>query len=130
MFETFALRHIPALFIATTTTFGGMWPLFDARGAMLEFGFPARIANTPACAPVMVMGTVRTSIIGMLLYIFYARNQLDVVDTILAVTGAYAGVIDSYLVWREGKPGKAVFRLVSSLLISAWGIAGWTTAVH
>lgn len=128
MFETFTLGHIPALLVGTAMTFGGMWPMCDARGAMLEYGFPARIADTRACAPVMVMGTVRTSIIGMLVFIFYARNQLDAVDTIMALTGAYAGVVDSYLVWKEGRHGKAVFRLISCLLISAWGVAGWTAA--
>ena len=126
MFEHFELRHIPALFAASTMAFGGLWPMFDARGAILEFGLPARIADTPATAPVMVVGNVRTTIIGLLMLIFYSRGQYEVVDTFMAVTGAYAGLIDSYVVWKEGNPGKAAARLVSSGLIAAWGFAGWT----
>ncbi|KAJ7033127.1 hypothetical protein C8F04DRAFT_1210959 [Mycena alexandri] len=126
MFEHFSPRHLPALFITTTMTLGGMWPMLNARRAMLEFGLPARIAENPAAAPVMVVGTVRTTIIGLLMLNFYARGQLEVVDTIMAVTGAYAGLVDSYVVWEEGNPSKAVFRLVSSWLIAAWGVAGMT----
>lgn len=107
-------------------TFGGMWPIFDARGAILEFGFPARIADTPAAAPVMVIGSARTTCIGLLVFLFYSRNQLDLVDQVMAVIGAYAGLVDSYVVWKEGRPRKAVFRLVSSWLLAAWGFAGLT----
>ncbi|KAI1162482.1 hypothetical protein F5B18DRAFT_652610 [Nemania serpens] len=126
MFEHFHPRHIPALLAGTTMTFGGMWPIFDAPGAMREFGFPDRIAAAPEAAPVMVTGNVRTTIIGLLMLLFYSRGQYDTLDTFLAVTGAYAGLLDSYVVWREGRPGQAVFRLVSSGFLSLWGILGWT----
>ncbi|KAI3337487.1 hypothetical protein HD806DRAFT_41940 [Xylariaceae sp. AK1471] len=127
MFSHFRLRHIPALLIASTTTFGGMWPLlFSARSAMLEFGLPERIANTAVAAPVFVVGNARTTVIGLLTFLFYSRRQLDVVDTIMAVTGLYCGLVDSYVVWREGNPSYAVFRLISSGLISAWGVMGMT----
>ncbi|KAH8883745.1 hypothetical protein GQ53DRAFT_663242 [Thozetella sp. PMI_491] len=122
----FELRHIPALFSASAMTFGGMWPLFDPRGALREFGFPARIAEAPAAAPVHAVGAVRTTVLGMLLFIYYSRGQMEVVDTILAVMGGYAGLVDSYVVWKEGQRGKAIFRLVSSGLIPAWGFAGLT----
>lgn len=93
---------------------------------MLEFGFPARIADTPAAAPVMVIGQARTTCIGLLVFLFYSRNQLDVIDQVMAVTGAYAGLVDSYVVWKEGAPRKVIFRLVSSWLIAAWGFSGLT----
>lgn len=91
MFEGFALRHIPGLMfvsllplggaapssvdrrsltlqsissVASTMTFGGLWPIFDAKGAMTEFGFPASIASASAAGPVMVIGQVRGTIIG------------------------------------------------------------------
>jgi hypothetical protein len=51
---------------------------------------------------------------------------MDVVDTFMGVMGAWAGVVDSYVVWKEGDPSKAIFRLVSSWLIAAWGFAGMT----
>ncbi|KAH8755788.1 hypothetical protein F5883DRAFT_504500 [Diaporthe sp. PMI_573] len=127
MFGGFELRHILGLIVASTMTFGGTWPLFDARGAMLEFGLPARIADTPAASPVMVINGVRTTIIGLLVFTFYSRNQLDLVDLVMAVTGTYAGLVDSYVVWKEGNSRKAVFRLVSSGLLAAWGWAGWTS---
>ncbi|ROW10659.1 hypothetical protein VPNG_05110 [Cytospora leucostoma] len=131
MFEQFSLRHIPAVIdsTASTMTLGGIWPMLNPSGAMREFGFPSRIANAPAAAPVMVTGQVRTTAIGLLVSIFYCQGRLDVVDTVMAVTGAYAGLVDSYVVWREGGgPPMALFRLVSSGLIAAWGFAGLTEA--
>lgn len=100
--------------------------MFDPKASMEEFGFPARIATSPVAAPVMVIGQARGSIIGMLVFLFYSRDQMDLVDTVLAVTGAYAGLVDSYVVWKQGNPRYAVFRFVSSGLISAWGFAGLT----
>ncbi|KAI1761493.1 hypothetical protein GGR53DRAFT_23833 [Hypoxylon sp. FL1150] len=126
MFSHFTPRHIPALFVATAMTFGGMWPLLDARAAMLEFGMPPRVAEAPAARPVFVVGNARTTVLGALVFIFYARGRLDAVDTILAVTGAYAGLVDSWVVWREGKSKNALFRLVSSWAVSAIGLVGFT----
>lgn len=100
--------------------------MFDAKASLKEFGFPARIASAPVAAPVMVIGQARGTIIGMLVFLFYSRNQMDLVDTLLAVTGAYAGLVDSYVVWKQGNPRYAIFRLISSGLISAWGFAGLT----
>lgn len=104
--------------------------MFDAKGAMTEFGFPANIASAPAAAPVMVIGQVRGTIIGLLVFLFYSRNQLELVDTVMAVTGAYAGLVDSYVVWKVGNPRMALVRFISSGLISAWGYAGWTAGRH
>ncbi|KAK2601144.1 hypothetical protein N8I77_010614 [Diaporthe amygdali] len=127
MFEHFELRHVPTLFTATVMTFGGMWSYFDPRAAMLEFGLPDRIAATPAAGTVMHINNARTTVLGMCLYTLYFRRQLAACDTILAVLGAYAGLVDSYVVWREGNPRKAAFRLASSWLLSAVGLAGWTS---
>ncbi|KAI0455628.1 hypothetical protein F5B21DRAFT_503187 [Xylaria acuta] len=102
-------RHIPALMVAVTMTFGGVWPLLDPRGSMLEFGLPPRIANTPAAAPVFKSGNARTTVTGLLTFFFYVRNQLDVVDTIMAITGAYCGLVDGYVVWGGGKPAAGSF---------------------
>ncbi|KAI0415870.1 hypothetical protein F5X98DRAFT_345143 [Xylaria grammica] len=128
MFWHFEFGHIPALIAGSTMAFGGLWPMFDARGAMLEFGFPARVADTPAAAPVFVVGNARTTCLGFLMLLFYSRRQFAVVDTCLAVVGAYAGAVDSYVVWKEGNPRMALFRLVSSGFLSAWGYLGWTAA--
>ncbi|KAH8767363.1 hypothetical protein F5883DRAFT_73387 [Diaporthe sp. PMI_573] len=126
MFEHFELRHVPTLFTATVMTLGGMWSYFDPRAAMLEFGLPDRIAATPAAAAVMHINNARTTVLGMSLYALYFRNHLATCDVILAILGAYAGLVDSYVVWKEGNPRKAAFRLGSSWLLSAVGLAGWT----
>ncbi|GAP89282.1 putative efflux pump antibiotic resistance [Rosellinia necatrix] len=126
MFQNVQLRHAPALLVATTMTFGGLWPFLDARGAMEEFGFPARVAAAPAAAPVFRVGNARTTTIGLLVFLFYARGQLAAVDAVVAVTGAYCGLVDSYVVWREGNPRHALFRLASSGLLSACGLWGLT----
>ncbi|KAI1779201.1 hypothetical protein F4818DRAFT_437989 [Hypoxylon cercidicola] len=69
---------------------------------MLESRGPARPWSS---------ATIRTTVIGALLFVCYARRQLDIVDTFLAVAGAYAGFVDSYVGWREGNTRKAGFRL-------------------
>ncbi|KAH9905869.1 hypothetical protein F4778DRAFT_682145 [Xylariomycetidae sp. FL2044] len=126
MFQHFHPRHIPALITGTAMAFGGMWPMIDPRGAMREFGFPDRIANAPEAAPVMIVGNVRTSVLGFLMLLFYWRCQYDILDTFLAVTGAYAGVVDCIVVWGEGSPRQAIFRLINSGFLSMWGILGRT----
>ncbi|KAI0097648.1 hypothetical protein GGR51DRAFT_577936 [Nemania sp. FL0031] len=126
MFENFRLQHIPGLIVASSMTFGGIWPLFDAHGAMSEFGFPQRIASAPPTAPVFQVGNARTTTIGLLTFFYYARQQYEIVDTIMTITGAYCGLLDSYIVWREGRPRHAIFRLVSSGFLSAWGFWGLT----
>ncbi|KAI1371381.1 hypothetical protein F4677DRAFT_435923 [Hypoxylon crocopeplum] len=126
MFEHFKLRHIPPLFVGCSMAFGGLWPIFNPKAAMLEFGFPAYIANSSPAYPVMVSQSVRTSVLGLVMLTFYSRGKLTEVDTVMAITGIYVGIMDSYVL-RVDSPGKAVFRLVSGLLIGAWGLAGLTT---
>ncbi|KAI5919989.1 hypothetical protein F4810DRAFT_685134 [Camillea tinctor] len=81
MFEHFELRHVPALFVATVMTFGGMWSYFDVRAAMLEFGLPDRIASTPAAAAVMHINNARTIVLGMCMYTLYFYRELAACDT-------------------------------------------------
>ncbi|KAI4592936.1 hypothetical protein KJ359_010188 [Pestalotiopsis sp. 9143b] len=126
MFNQVQFRHVPALVVATTMTFGGLWSFFDARAAMLEFGLPDRIASTPGAASVMLINNARTTAFGLCMFTFYYRGQMEVCDTILAILGAYAGLVDSYVVWKEGNSRKAAFRFVSSGLLSAAGFAGLT----
>lgn len=108
-------------------TFGGMWPAFDAPGAMREFGFPSRIADAPAAAPVMVTGQARGTAIGLLVFLFYSRNQLELVDLVTAVTAAYCALVDLYVVWKEGEPRDAVLRFVTSGMLAVLGYAGMTS---
>jgi hypothetical protein len=42
MLAHFSLRHIPTLFAAAATTFGGVIHFFNAEYAICEFGLPQR----------------------------------------------------------------------------------------
>ncbi|RYP52993.1 hypothetical protein DL769_010587 [Monosporascus sp. CRB-8-3] len=126
MFEQFRPQDIPALIVASGTCYTGLWPLWNARSSMLTFGFPTRIAEAPAAHPVMVTCQVRTTILGMIIFAFYSQSKRDEIDTVLAIMGTYAGLVDSYVFNREGNPSKAIFRLIVGLSIGAWGFAGMT----
>lgn len=127
MFEDFHPRGIVPLVIAMTSLWDAFAVVLDPRGAMQDFGFPAWIANTPACYPVFVMTTVRMEVIGVLLFTFYAREQLEVVDTILAVTGLYLGAMDSLLLWRAHRSRQAFRHILICFTMAIWGLAGCTS---
>lgn len=126
----FSGRHMPALFAALTTSIGGFWPLFSPAGALLEFGFPARVANAPAAHPVMMVNGARTTVLGVIMFVLYFRGMLEECDILLTLMGGYLGLVDSYVCWRQGNPGKAVFRLVTSLGLGAWGFFGQTSGAR
>ncbi|EZG06236.1 hypothetical protein H106_04021 [Trichophyton rubrum CBS 735.88] len=120
MFEHFTAWHIPPLFVATATTFGGLMPFWNAAYAIEEFGLPKRIAVSKEAQAIMITASGRTTALGLALFTFYSQNKLREVNTIMFILG-YLGLVDGYVCWREGVPGKAVFRTVSGLLIAAWG---------
>jgi hypothetical protein len=124
-FTNFTLFHIPPLLIAAALTFGGLMPFFNAEAAILEFGLPRRIAISKPAQSIMIVSSARISAIGMALFMFYFQEKLEAVDTILLILG-YVGLVDGYVSWCEGVPGKAVFRTTSGLLIAAWGYFGMT----
>ncbi|KAI1363323.1 hypothetical protein F5Y08DRAFT_245271 [Xylaria arbuscula] len=126
MFERFALRHIPALFVASVTLIGVLWPIFNPRRSPLEFGFPAHIVESPTAAPVMLVVQVRTTTIGLVMFMLYSRGQMDVLDLIIAVFGLTARVVDSYAVWKQGNTRKAVYRLVVSWTLAGCGLSSMT----
>lgn len=39
----------------------------------------------------------------------------------------WAGVADGYLCWKEGVPGRALFRFSASLVVGGWGFLGLTS---
>ncbi|KAK7967566.1 MFS general substrate transporter [Apiospora aurea] len=118
MSEQFSPRHMPALIAASTMTFGGLWSYFDPRAAMLEFGLPDRIASTPGAAAVMHINNARTTVLGTCLFALYFTRQRAACDTVLAILGAYAGLVDSYVVWKEGNPRKAGILCMLSFMAS------------
>lgn len=120
------LYHLPALLASLTSTTGSLWSLLSPATSLREFGFLPHISNSPAAQPIMVVAQTRGAVLGMLMAIFYWRGQYAEVDLILALYGGYAGVVDSWVVWRQGNRGKAVFRLVGSWAIAAAGLGGLT----
>ena len=124
-----ALAHIPFLFVASALTFGGLMPFFNAEYSILEFGLPPRVATSKPAQSIMIVSSARITAIGLALFTFFFRGQLEVVDTIL-VTLAYVGLVDGYVCWLEGVPRQAIFRTLSGILIAAWGWFGMTAAAR
>lgn len=126
MFANFSPNHIPALFVATALTFGGMWPIFNPKSAIREMGFPQRLYDSREAQSIMTLGMGRTTVIGMTLYTFYFQEKFVEVDTLLCILGAYLGGIDAFVCLKEEVPGKALFRGSSGAIISAIGWYGLT----
>lgn len=101
--------------------------MFHTRTTMLSFGLPAHIADVPGTWPVWVIAQAHTSIMGILIFIFYFRRQLDIVDIILGVSSGYAALVDSYVIWSQGEAAKAALRVGVTGLFCAWGLAGMTS---
>ena len=120
------LRRVPVLLLASSITFGGFIPFWDAEYAIRLFGLPGRIAVSPTAQSVMILSSARISAIGMAIFIFMYQRKYAAVDTMLSVIG-YIGLVDGYVCWMEGVPNKAVFRCAASLLAAAWGWFGLTT---
>lgn len=118
----FAWRHFPVLFIGTTATLGGIMPMALPEFALKEFGFPDRIAQSPAAHPVIVMGANRGTALGVLMWTFYLQGKFTEMYTTLAVMSTWVGAVDAFTVFRHGKPGKAIFRFCMS---SAFAVYAW-----
>ena len=127
MFNQYRLSDIPPLLVATATTFGGLWPFWAPRDAMLEFGLPKRIADNPLTHSVMAISSARTSALGLLIFIFYSQGRFSEVDTVLCVMGFCLGAADGYICWKEAVPRRGLFRATMGLVIAGWGLAGWTS---
>jgi hypothetical protein len=125
MFEGFTLRHILPLLLATTTAFGGFMPLRDPEGAIRLFGLPRRIVISKTAHPVMILSSARISTIGIAIWMLYFRKPYEAIDIVLTSIG-WIGVVDGYVCWKEGVPGKAVMRSTSSFLAALWGVFGMT----
>ncbi|KAF2756326.1 hypothetical protein EJ05DRAFT_501825 [Pseudovirgaria hyperparasitica] len=126
MFEHFTLFQTPSLFVASAVTFGGLWPFFNAHGAILEFGLPPRVALSKEAQAIMVLSSARGTVVGLSMFMLYFRERFVEFDMVMATLGLYVGAVDAWICWREGMPSKAVFRGVSGALIAAWGLAGMT----
>lgn len=126
VFNNFELRHLPGLLIASSSTFGGFWPLFNSEKAILAFGLPEPIAQSAPAQTTMFIASSRISTIGMIIFALYGQENLAAVDTVRAVMGLYVGVMDGYICWREGRPKMGLFRSASAFMVAAVGMAGYT----
>lgn len=128
MLRHFKLPHLLPLAVATAHAFGGLVsPLVDPEGAILMFGLPRRIAESPAAQSVFPSGSIRTSAFGVLVWVFYLQRKLEEVDTVNIVMGIWLGLADSYVCWMAGVSGQAAFKATAGLLIAGWGAAGLTS---
>lgn len=126
MQKDFHYRHLPALFTACAQCWGTVYPLIGGtRNVLLHYGFPTRIADVPETWPVWNAGNARTASLGILMFIFYARGQYDVLDTFLVLTG-YLGVVDFILLWNVGLRSQGLGRFVGSGIFAAMGYLGVT----
>lgn len=119
------LRHVPGLFLATTFTFGGLWPFWRPQDATREFGLPDRIATSKEANAVFTIYSSRMTTMGFMLYIFYYKRMFSSIDILLLTLG-WAGVVDGIVCWREGVPGRAIFRAASGAVIAVMGGLGIT----
>lgn len=128
MFRHFKLPHLFPLAVATAHAAGGLiWPLVDPKGAVLMFGLPEHVAESPALQTVFASGSLRTSAFGVLVWVFYLQRKLQEVDTVNLVMGIWLGFADSYVCWMAGVPGQAAFKATAGMLIAGWGAAGLTS---
>ncbi|KAK4452217.1 hypothetical protein QBC34DRAFT_294123 [Podospora aff. communis PSN243] len=119
--------HLPALFIATTQTLGGIWPIFfNTSSAMLEFGLPPRVANSREGQTAFVVGSARTTVIGLVMWMLYLQGKYAELDGVMVVLGLVLGAVDCWVCVREGVGRWGVFRGVSGILVAGWGVGGFT----
>jgi hypothetical protein len=111
MSTRFGLRHIPPLFAAVATTFGGVIPFFNAEYAIFEFGLPRRRAVSKPAQAVMAVAMARITAIGIEIFTFYFRGKFEVVDAVMAIL-RYVGFVSGYVCWKEGGPGNAALEQV------------------
>ncbi|CRK26186.1 hypothetical protein BN1708_014399 [Verticillium longisporum] len=121
MFNDISLRHIPALYATCAMGLGGARSLANPRTSLIHFGFPARIADRPEMWPVARVGHARTVSLGLIMALFYARGQYDVIDTIMGVMAGSLALVDACVVWNEGFHGNTT---IEGPVPSDAGVAG------
>ncbi|KAF5685764.1 hypothetical protein FCIRC_3253 [Fusarium circinatum] len=116
MFSNVSPWHIPAMFIGTAFTLGGLLPLRAPDRAMREYGLPEGIARSePAQLAFGIYGT-RVAAYGVALWTFYLRGEYHVVDTLMSLLCLW-GAADCWICIKAGVPRTAAWRFVSSIMI-------------
>ena len=80
--------------------------------------FPAQFCISEKAQAIMTLGMGRTNCIGLALWTFYLQGKLEEFGTLLVLLGDWVGVIDAWICWKEGVPGKAVFMVCSGAVIA------------
>lgn len=117
------LRHVPALFIATTFTFGGALPLFNPRRATEEFGLSQRIATSKEANEIFKVYGSRMTMMGLMIYTFYYKQMYSSIDILMTTLG-WAGLVDGYICWRDDLPGPGVYRVAAGSVLATLGWFG------
>ncbi|CAJ0548240.1 Ff.00g049940.m01.CDS01 [Fusarium sp. VM40] len=125
LFSDFSPWHIPAMFIGTAFTLGGLLPFRAPARAMREYGLPEGIVRSePAQTAFAIYGS-RVSAYGLALWTFYLRREYHVVDTLLSML-FWWGVADLWVCLKAGAPRTGAWRFISSVLLGGWGYFGYT----
>lgn len=101
----------------------GLWPLRNAKAAeaaIHAFGLAHRIARSLEAQSTFIIYSSRMTFMGLALYTLYFRRMYSAMDSIMLLLG-WAGVVDGHIYWKEDVSGKAVFRLLSSIVVAALG---------
>ncbi|GKU04322.1 efflux pump antibiotic resistance [Fusarium langsethiae] len=125
LFSDFSPWHIPALFIGTAFSLGGLLPFRSPARAMREYGLPEGIARSETAHTAFAIYGSRVSAYGLAIWLFYARRQYDVVDTLMSLL-FWWGAADLWICLKAGAPSTGVWRFTSSVLIAGWGYMGAT----
>ncbi|KAF4449556.1 efflux pump antibiotic resistance [Fusarium austroafricanum] len=103
LFSNFSPWHIPAVFLGTTFTLGGLLPLRAPERAMREYGLPEGIVKSePAQLAFGIYGS-RVAAYGVALWTFYLRGEYHVVDTLLSLL-FWWGTADLWICIKSGVP--------------------------
>ncbi|KAH8650959.1 hypothetical protein BGZ60DRAFT_421157 [Tricladium varicosporioides] len=109
--------------------FGGLiHGLLKPQAALLTWGMTKETAQSREAQIVYYGHTMRTSTLGLLVFIFYLQGNLASVDVTMAAMGGYCGIADVLTIWYHGNRSVIPVRLLSVLCIAGWGLAGMTAS--
>ncbi|KAI1745718.1 hypothetical protein F4680DRAFT_465579 [Xylaria scruposa] len=95
MLDNFSWCHIPALLAAAPMFLGGPYHgLTRPKEALLTYGMSEKISNSRERQIVYYDHTMRTSTLGLLMFVFYLQGDLAAVDTTMVIVGSYCGFAD------------------------------------
>ena len=130
MFENFAIRHLPPLFLGTILTVGGGMSFTSGpEAALTKFGFREHIASNKAAWPVIKIEGSRITTIGLTIWGLYLGGHFEAMDILFAAMG-WMAVIDGVVCSEHARPGSATFRASSTALVALWGALGMTSGKY